>query len=494
MRLTRLCTEALPQGPGDAGGPVVVGDADVRRVILDSRRAQAGDCFVAVRGTATDGHAYIAHAVAAGASAVVCEDPTAVPPNIPHAVVGDTRRAVGPLAQAICGWPARRLTTVAVTGTNGKTTFAYLLRHILRAAGAAPAMLGTVAYDTIARSVPASTTTPSPVELAELMAEAVAAGATHAVMEVSSHALDQHRADGIDFAVGVFTNLTRDHLDYHHTFDEYAAAKRRLFASLAPSATAVLNRDDARAGLMAEGIEAAVLWYGLSGEAQMSARMTATGVDGSRFVVRFGERQTPVTTPLIGRHNVYNCLAAIAAATAVGVDVEASAAALAEEAAVPGRLQRVGGDAPFAVLVDYAHTDDALANVLEALAPVKAAGRLILVFGCGGDRDRTKRPVMARVAGAGADRVIVTSDNPRSEDPDAIIDEILSGFDPQVMPKVAVEPDRRAAIAMALEEAECGDVVLIAGKGHEDYQILGSRRVHFDDRETAEELLRQRRS
>jgi len=494
MRLTRLCSEARLRGPGGAGGPVVSGDADVSRVILDSRRAQAGDCFVAVRGTAADGHDYITRAVAAGCTAVVCEDATAVPPDLPHAVVDDTRRAAGPLAQAAAGWPARRLITIGITGTNGKTTTAYLLRHILRAAGFAPAMLGTVTYDTIARTAAAPTTTPSPVELAELLAEAVEAGATHAVMEVSSHALDQHRADGIDFRAGVFTNLTRDHLDYHGTGDEYAAAKRRLFEALPPDATAVLNRDDPHAARMAEGLPARRLWYGLSPGAQMHAEIAEMGIAGSRFVIRFAGRQTPVNTPLIGRHNVYNCVAAVAAAVALEVDVEPASAALADAAGAPGRLEPVGGDAPFTVLVDYAHTDDALANVLDALTPIKGDGRLILVFGCGGDRDRSKRPAMARVAAGGADRVIVTSDNPRGEDPAAIIEEICTGFDPPAMAKVTVQPDRREAIAAALGAAAPGDMVLIAGKGHEDYQILGPRRVHFDDRETAEELLRRRRN
>ncbi|MHC4716204.1 MAG: UDP-N-acetylmuramoyl-L-alanyl-D-glutamate--2,6-diaminopimelate ligase, partial [Planctomycetota bacterium] len=477
MRLTQLCSEARLRGAGEAAGPMVAGDAAVSRVILDSRRAQEGDCFVAVRGTATDGHGYIAQAVAAGCSAVVCEDATAVPPGTPHAVVAETRRAAGPLAQAIRGWPGRRLTTIGVTGTNGKTTFAYLLRHILRSAGHTPAMLGTVTYDTVARTVQASTTTPSPVELAGLMAEAADAGATHAIMEVSSHALDQHRVEGIEFDAAVFTNLTRDHLDYHRTVEQYAAAKRRLFALLAPDGTAVLNRDDDHAESMVEGVGAARLWYGLSAAARMRARIAEMGVGGSRFGIDLAGRTASVATSLIGRHNVYNCLAAAAAAVAVGVDLAAAADALGRDTVVPGRLQRVRANAPFNVLVDYAHTDDALKNVLAALAPLKDDGRLILVFGCGGDRDRTKRPAMARVAQDLADRIIVTSDNPRSEDPGAIIDEIVAGFDPEAMERVQVEPDRRRAIALGLGAAGRGDVVLIAGKGHENYQILGDRRV-----------------
>ncbi|KKL25659.1 hypothetical protein LCGC14_2403080, partial [marine sediment metagenome] len=451
----------------------VVGDADVRRVIIDSRRAQDGDCFVAVRGTVTDGHGYIAQAVASGCTAVVCENATAVPHGIAHAVAADTRQVVGPMAQAALGWPSRKLPVVGVTGTNGKTTFSYLLRDILRAAGQKPAMLGTIVYDTLAHATQAGTTTPSPVQLAELMAEALAAGATHVVMEISSHALDQHRTDGIDVDVGVFTNLSRDHLDYHGTMANYLAAKRRLFRSLGPEATAVLNRDDEHADELAEGLRARKLWYGLSGASEVYARIGEVDVSGSRFTIVHGDQESSVATALTGRHNIYNCVAAAATAIVLGIDQRGIAAALSGAACVPGRLQPVPVEAPFRVLVDYAHTDDALRNVLSSLEPFRRSGRLILVFGCGGDRDRTKRPEMARVAEEFADVIVVTSDNPRSEDPESIIDEILVGFSPLGMAKVTVEPDRRLAIAAALDAARPGDVVLIAGKGHEDYQIVG---------------------
>jgi len=484
MRFSQLCAEA---GVRPAGSP---GDAEVRRVVTDSRDVQEGDCFVAVRGTAADGHAYLSEAVAKGCAAVVCEDATAVPPDVPRALVDDTRAVVGRLAQAAAGWPCRRLAVVGVTGTNGKTTFSYLLRHVLEAAGHRTGLIGTVAYDTLDGTTQATNTTPGPVATAGMMARLVRAGATHLVMEVSSHALDQRRTDGIEFDVAVFTNLSGDHLDYHGSMSAYLAAKRRLFDSLAPPAAAVVNRDDPRADEVLAGAHAGVrrLWYGFSSAADLYAEIDRIDATGSRFALRFAGASADVTSALVGRHNVYNALAAAGAAMALGLDLDRVAAALGEVRQVPGRLQRVAADAPFDVLVDYAHTDDALRNVLSALRPV-TAGRLILVFGCGGDRDRGKRPRMARAAENGADVIVVTSDNPRGEDPADIIDEIVGGFSPTGLAKATVEPSRRDAIAAAIGAAEAGDVVLIAGKGHEDYQIIGDRRIHFDDVETARDIL-----
>ncbi len=479
----------------DAGlnGVPRTGEADVRRVVIDSRRVQEGDCFVAVRGSSADGHRFIAPAVAAGCTAVVCEDAAAVPRAIPCAVVGNSRAVVGSLAQASLGWPCRKLTIVGVTGTNGKTTFTWLLRRVLESDGHKAGLLGTISYDTLAGTAPAATTTPSAVDLAEMMAQTVRAGGTHLVMEVSSHALDQDRIAGIDLDVGVFTNLTGDHLDYHGSMEEYLAAKRRMFESLRPTAAAVVNRDDRFGEVMASATNARLLWYGLSSAADVyCARVISIDGGGSRFVIRHGDAQAEVRTPLIGRHNISNCLAAAAAAVALGLELETAVAALGEVAVVPGRLERVRVNAPFQVLVDYAHTHDALDNVLSALGPIKAGGRLILVFGCGGDRDRTKRPKMAQAAENGADAIVLTSDNPRSEEPLAIIQEILSGFSATGRAKLTVEPDRRRAIAAAIDMARPGDVVVIAGKGHEDYQVIGDRRIHFDDAETAEGLLRRR--
>jgi len=489
MRFSELLAAAQLEGP--SGRVWRRGDADVRRVVADSRQAREGDCFVAVRGTVTDGHRYIPSAVAAGCTAVVCEDTAAVPPQLPCAVVADTRAAAGPLAQAVLGWPCRKLTLVGVTGTNGKTTFTYLLRGILSHLGHKTGLLGTIRYETIAESIPARTTTPDAIALAEMMARMVEAGGTHLVMEISSHALDQRRTEGIDFEVAVFTNLSGDHLDYHGTMAEYLSAKQRLFESLSPRARAVLNRDESHSGQMASVTAAPVLWYGLSRAADVQARIRSLDAAGSEFSLLYAGDEADVSLRLIGRHNVVNSLAAAAAALALGADLPAIARALGEVRCVPGRLQRVDADAAFDVLVDYAHTDAALENVLSAVRPV-AGGRLILVFGCGGDRDRGKRPRMARVAERWADEIIVTSDNPRSEDPLAIIEEIAAGFTVEGRGKVSFEPDRRSAIAASFDRARPGDAVLIAGKGHEDYQVIGERRVHFDDVETAAELLRGR--
>ena len=467
------------------------GEADVDAVTDDSRRCEAGCCFVAVRGTSLDGHAFIPAAVEAGCSAVVCEDPADVPAELSYAVVSDGRDAVGRLAQAYRGWPARKLVNIGITGTNGKSTVAYLLREVLVAAGHRPGVLGTISYEMGGRSLPAGTTTPDPVALAEMTAEMVDAGLTHLVMEVSSHGLDQRRVAGVDFAVGIYTNLSGDHLDYHETMDKYLAAKRRLFESLASESVAVLNRDEPTADEMARATQADVLWYGLSPAAELYARIERIDASGTRFMLIRGESQTLVTTPLIGRHNVYNCLAAVAACDSLGIDHVTAGAALGQVRRIPGRLERVTVEAPYTVFVDYAHTDDALSNVLGSLRPV-TRGRLIVLFGCGGDRDRSKRPRMARIAERQADRIVVTSDNPRTEVPGEIIEQILAGLSEQGRAAATVEPDRAAAIEAAIGMAGEGDIVLIAGKGHETYQVIGTERIHFDDTEVAAEIMQRR--
>ena len=479
MRFSNLLAEARLDDAKSRG------DAEVIDVVADSRRCRAGSCFVAVRGKTADGHGFIKAALSAGAAAVVCEDASNVPPGVATAVVPDTRLAAARLSQAIHGWPARKLTCVAVTGTNGKSTVAHMVREVLREAGFSPALLGTITYETGRRTIAASNTTPDAVILAELMAEMVADGRTHLVMEASSHALDQHRTDGLDFRVAIFTNLTGDHLDYHGTMEAYGQAKRKLFAGLSPGATAVVNRDDPAGDVMASASAAPVCWYGLSPAADLWATIDRIDAGGTLFTIVADQRRLPVRTGLIGRHNVYNCLAAAGACwRGLGLPLETVVRTLETVRNVPGRLQRVEGDAPFSVFVDYAHTDDALENVLNALRPV-TAGRLIVVFGCGGDRDRTKRPRMARVAERLADQVIITSDNPRSEDPGAIIDEIRAGLTAAGAGKAVVEPDRAEAIARAVKGAAAGDMVLIAGKGHENYQIVGAGRIHFDDVEVA---------
>jgi UDP-N-acetylmuramoyl-L-alanyl-D-glutamate--2,6-diaminopimelate ligase len=472
-------------------------DLSVNSITDDSRRVKPGGCFVAVRGLAVDGHRYVHAAAEAGAVVVVADEPVSVPAGVTLLRVADSREAVARLAAVFYGVQpggARALTLVGVTGTNGKTTVAWLTRSILQAAGHKCALFGTIEYDLIDKRLRAALTTPGPIELAADLAHAARAGATHAVLEVSSHALDQRRTDGLAFAAGVFTNLSGDHLDYHETMDAYLAAKRRLFEALPPDGLALINADDPRAAEVRAGCSAGVLPYGIEASegVALRAEIEELGPRYSRFVLRGAIPDRLVTTRLVGRHNVENALAAAAAAVGLGVEADAIVAGLEGLAGVPGRLERVEPDGcPFSVYVDYAHTDDALRHalgVLRALTP----GRLICVFGCGGDRDRSKRPRMAAAVQEHADVAVVTSDNPRTEEPREIIAEILPGFTSDAGCEVEVEPDRLAAISMAIDLAEDQDAVLIAGKGHEDYQLIGGRVLPFDDREVARACLRLR--
>lgn len=467
------------------------GDTEVTEVVADSRRCRGGSCFVAVRGAKQDAHRFIPAAVLSGCSAVVCEDASAIPSGTPVAVVDNSRVAVARLAQAVRGWPARRLTCIGVTGTNGKSTTTCLIRDILQAADFCPGLLGTLTYETGGRIVEADQTTPDPLTLADMTAEMVAAGMTHLVMEASSHALHQDRCAGLEFRVGVFTNLTGDHLDYHGTMAEYLRVKRRLFEGMTAGATAVLNLDDPASQSLVEAARAGgarVIFYGLDERAEFFGRVTRADAAGTAFDLVTPGRTVPIRTPLIGRHNVSNCLAAAGACAALGIDLEKIASVLGGVKVVPGRLERVPAAAPFSVFVDYAHTDDAMQNVLTALRPVTKR-KLTIVFGCGGDRDRTKRPRMAQVAERLADEVIVTSDNPRTEQPEAIIEEILTGFSPAGRKRIHVQADRRKAIERAIGMSDAGDIVLIAGKGHEKYQIVGATKHHFDDVEVAQQMM-----
>lgn len=486
MRFSRLLHDA------EIAAKQRSGDTDVTGVAADSRLCKAGTCFVAVRGTAVDGHGYIRSAVTAGSAAVVCEDARKVPADTAFAVVGNSRGALGPLAQAFMGWPVRKLVSIGVTGTNGKTTVACLIESVLAAAGHRTGRLSTIAYDTGQRRLSPATTTPDAIMLGEMTGEMVQAGCSHVVIEVSSHALDQERTSGVEFQVGVFTNLSGDHLDYHKTMEAYFSAKRRLFESLSPESVAVINQDDPRGRILAEATPARVIWYGLNPGADLWAKIQRIDEKGSRFLVIRRDEQAYVTTPLIGRHNILNCLAAAAACFELGVDLAAVADGLQRVATIRGRLERVPTDAPYQVFVDYAHTDDALANVLSSLRPL-TQGRIIVVFGCGGDRDRSKRPRMAAAAEKLADRIVVTSDNPRSEQPQKIIEDIVAGLGKGGRHKTDIEIDRRTAIAAAIHQAHPGDLVLIAGKGHECEQIMGDKRIHFDDVEVALEILAQGR-
>ncbi|HNX26089.1 MAG TPA: UDP-N-acetylmuramoyl-L-alanyl-D-glutamate--2,6-diaminopimelate ligase [Phycisphaerae bacterium] len=463
-----------------------VGDADITTICANSRKCseKPGTLFVAIDGTSVNGHKFIPEACASGAAAVVCRDSAGVPSGMPYAIVDDTREAAGLLAQAIYGWPARKLTCIAITGTNGKSTTAHIIFKTLNDMGIPAGMLGTITYETGARSIQARMTSPDAIYLAEMMAEMVQSGLTHMVMETSSHAIDQKRIAGLQFQAAVFTNLTGDHLDYHLTMEEYFNAKAKLFENLSPDAFAVINRDDKYSEQLAQRTRAKILWYGLNPLADIRGLIKTIDADGTNFELTANDRTTDVHTPLIGRHNVFNILAAIGAIQAIGIDPQHSIEKIASVRNIPGRLQRIETQADYKVFVDYAHTDDALANVLSALRPITPK-RIIVVFGCGGDRDKTKRPRMAKVAQEYADVIVVTSDNPRSEEPLDIIRDITAGFDQGHLSRVQIYPDRKQAIEQAINFADNGDIVLIAGKGHENYQIIKGLRNHFDDVEVA---------
>jgi UDP-N-acetylmuramoyl-L-alanyl-D-glutamate--2,6-diaminopimelate ligase len=465
-------------------------DKEILGLTEDSRSVRSGDLFVARPGTKTDGANYIADAHARGAVAVVTQKRYPNVP-IPQIVIPDPS-AASVLAHLFHGAPSAKMRVLGVTGTNGKTTTTYLIRHLLSKYKHRCGLIGTVQIDD-GRSCRESTlTTPGPVELANLMASMRDKGCRACAMEVSSHALHQCRAAGVAFAGAGFTNLTGDHLDYHGTMENYAASKALLFEHLDEDAVAIVNADDEWSKRMVRKCPARVMTFGMTGSADYRARDIAITSNASNFVLVTPDGRAEVSMGLVGRHNIENalCAAALVGET-FGLTVHQIAAGLRDAQGAPGRLQAVRAGQRFAVLVDYAHTDDALENVLTALKPL-TRGRLRVLFGCGGDRDRTKRPRMARTAVELADVVYITSDNPRTENPKSIVDEIVSGVPADTTKPVIVEIDRRAAIERALGDAESEDVVLIAGKGHENYQIIGTTKHHFDDVEEATRVLTAR--
>jgi len=470
-------------------GAVVAADPQtvVAQVTHDSRQVQPGSAFVAIRGLAADGNQYVEAAVKKGASVVVSEEPPRA--GVPWVRVPDARIALAVLAAAVLGDPARSLRLVGVTGTNGKTTTAFLIDAALRAQGEKVGLLGTVQYRIGDRIAEAVRTTPESSDLQALFREMVDAGCSHAVLEVSSHSLELKRVHGCEFQVAVFTNLTRDHLDFHGDMDRYFAAKRILFDSLLRAdGTAVVNADDDRAAEIAASARGRVWTYGIERPADLRARDVTLSLEGTRFHVDSPAGSFEVKTPLLGRFNVSNLLAAFGAALALGLSPEKALLGLRAMKGVPGRLERVDAGQDFAVVVDYAHTDDALKNLLETVRELRPR-RVITVFGCGGDRDKTKRPLMGAVASRLSDVVVVTSDNPRSEPPESILEEILRGMNGRRNGERHVIVDRREAIARALEMAGPGDAVVIAGKGHETYQVLRDRTIPFDDRQVARHVL-----
>ncbi len=475
-------------------------DVAIGRLSCDSRQVEPGDLFVALPGTRTDGARFVASACKRGAVAVAGAAPLKVPKGVARITTAEPARFLARAAARFHGDPAAALTMVGVTGTNGKTTVTYLLEAIWRAAGFRPGVLGTISYRFGDVVEAAPLTTPPALEVFARLAAMRAAGATHVAMEVSSHALVQERADGIAWDAAVFTNLGRDHLDFHRDPDDYLRAKARLFAALdaspKPRRVAVLNAADPNVQRIRSAIASPVVGFGAGGD------VVAEGVEmtlgGTRATLVVGSERVPIATRLVGAGHLENALAAAATAHALGVPLPTIARALEEFPGVPGRLERVDGGQDFTVLVDYAHTPDALAGVLGSLRTL-VRGRLVCVFGCGGDRDRGKRPLMAEAVGRHADLAILTSDNPRTEDPLGIIADAepgleLAGLAP--LPNLAssrrgyvVQPDRSQAIASAVMTARTGDCVVIAGKGHEDYQIVGTEKRPFDDRAVARRVL-----
>jgi UDP-N-acetylmuramoyl-L-alanyl-D-glutamate--2,6-diaminopimelate ligase len=482
----------LDQLIGSVGGPAIVGDArvDVQGITQDSRRVRPGYLFAALKGDRSDGLRFVPDALARGASAVLSDRPRPEPLDCPWIQASDARAALAEIARSFYERPDETIPVIGVTGTNGKTTVSYLLEAIVRTAGGTAGLLGTVTYRIAGSPVGSGRTTPEADELFAYLRRMVDEGCSHAIVEVSSHALALKRVHAVRFAAGVFTNLTRDHLDFHGTMEEYFEAKSLLIRGLAPSAVAILNDDSPYAPRLASLTRARVVTFGSSARSTFRMGPVESSFEGVRFDLTVDGRTLPVVSPLPGLPNASNVAAALAAAISLGIDEQAALAGIRACAGAPGRFERITRGQDFHVIVDYAHTDDALARVLDAVRALEPA-RILTVFGCGGDRDRDKRPLMGEAAARRSDEVFLTSDNPRTEDPERIMDDAEKGI--RMVPGGAERmrriTDRREAIAAAIALAEPGDAVVIAGKGHEDYQILGERTIPFDDRQVAIECL-----
>ena len=462
----------------------VESNTEITGFCTDSRKVQPGDLFVALRGEQTDGHRYITMACERGAAAVLCEEAEA---EVPAVIVPDTREAVPLAANRFYGEPSKELRIVGITGTNGKTTTAFLVKQLLeRITGEKIGLIGSIVNMIGDEEIHTENTTPENAELQSLFRRMLGAGCRFCVMEVSSHALCLHRVDCIDFAVGVFTNLSQDHLDFHKDMDDYAAAKALLFPRCAK---ALANGDDGwTEKVMA--LRPDYLRYGLGDGNALRAENVELSEHGASFTLREGEVSAATSIALAGDYNVYNALSAVGVCEALGVSLSDCAAALPECNGAKGRLERVPTHGDYSIFIDYAVTPDAIENVLRTLRKI-APGRLVMLFGCGGDRDRKKRPIMGRISGELSDFVIVTSDNPRTEKPEDIIAEILPGVEESGCPFV-VMADRIAAIHYAMDHHESGDVILLCGKGHEDYQIIGHTKIHMDEREIVAEYLKEK--
>jgi len=467
---------------------------EIQSIVYDSRKAVMGSLFFALHGAKEDGNRYIRAAIERGAVAIASQSPapTDLDASVVWVRVPESRKSLAIAAANFFGHPAKSLQLIAVTGTNGKTTTTSLIDSVLRASDAKTGMFGTIAYHTPRGKYPAPNTTPESLDLQGFLAEIRDAGGKFAVMEASSHALAMDRLWGCHFQSAIFTNLTRDHLDFHKNFEDYFAAKRKLFEGTGAGApdTVILNADDPYSKRLA-GLARQTLTYGIENPSDLAAKKFQLSFNGLQFTANTPQGKLQIASPLVGRINVYNILAAIGAAQAAGISNEIIEKGIRALESVPGRFQRVDMGQPFLVIVDFAHTDDALENLIKTARDLNSKGRVITLFGCGGGKDRSKRPIMGEASGRLSDLTILTNDNPRQEDPLKIISDIVVGLQ-KSNGKYLIEPDREKAIGLAFDEARAGDIVLLAGKGHEDYQVLVDKTLPWDDRRAAQQELRKR--
>ena len=470
----------------DSMGTCNICDVEITGITNDSRKVRPGYLYVAIKGYKTDGHNFIKKSLECGARAIVSEDRFSLNTKIPQIIVRNTRKALSSLSCCFYHNPSQKINVVGVTGTNGKTTTTFLTKSIIEKAGYEVGLIGTINYQIGKKIIPAQETTPESVELQRLIAEMVAAKMKFAVMEVSSHSAVQHRIENINFKTAVFTNITTEHMDYHKTISNYLNAKVELFKNLAKDSFAVLNADDEFSKYFADRTSAKILWYGIKNNADIKAEICRESTSNIMIKLNYTGREIDMKIPFMGLHNVYNALASVASAISLGVELDVIKSGIETAPAVPGRLENVPCNRGFKVVVDYAHTPHALETVLDALKNL-VKGRVLLVFGCGGDRDKEKRPEMGRIAGQQSDIFWLTNDNPRSEDPINIIDDIKVGI--KSGRSFYIQTNRHKAIEEALSEAKDNDLVLIAGKGHEKYQIIKDTIIPFDDREVVKKIL-----